>query len=195
MSEKFTFRRNLFANGLRRVAVASGDNLCPSVGHIFPLIAQIYTDIPCIRANPCSSVVGIISHGGISLCGYVLTTECHWFTLNPGYVSRASVLIRVHPWNNIFPLIALINTDIPCIRANPCSSVVGIIFLRETSFYGYILTTELHWFTLNQGYVSRASVLICVHPWDIYSHWLHWYTLIFRVSVDRLLPIANTNRC
>ena len=84
---------------------------------------------------------------------------------------------------HIFPLIALINTDIPCIRGNPCSSVVGIIFLRETSFYGYILTTEFHWFTLNPGYVSRASVLICVHPWDIYSHWLHRSTLIFRVSV------------
>ena len=26
-----------------------------------------------------------------------------------------------------FPLIALINTDISCFRANPCSSVVGII--------------------------------------------------------------------
>ena len=63
--------------GLRRVAVASGDNLCPSVGHIFPLIAQIYTDILGFCANPCSSVVGIISHGEISLCGYVLTTECH----------------------------------------------------------------------------------------------------------------------
>ena len=37
-------------------------NLCPSVGHIFPQIAQIYTDILCFCANPCSSVVGIISH-------------------------------------------------------------------------------------------------------------------------------------
>ena len=26
-----------------------------------------------------------------------------------------------------FPLIALINTDISCFRARPCSSVVGII--------------------------------------------------------------------
>ena len=54
---------------------------------------------------------------------------------------------------HIFPLIALINTDIPCFCGNPCSSVVGIIFLRETSFYGYILTTELHWTTLNQEYL------------------------------------------
>ena len=43
-----------------------------------------------------------------------------------------------------FPLIALICTDIPCFRANPCSSVVGIISHRMTSFRGYILTTELH---------------------------------------------------
>ena len=28
----------------------------------FPLIALICTNIPCFRANPCSSVVGIISH-------------------------------------------------------------------------------------------------------------------------------------
>ena len=38
-------------------------NLCSSVGgYIFPLIALINTDISCFRARPCSSVVGIISH-------------------------------------------------------------------------------------------------------------------------------------
>ena len=35
-------------------------NPCSSVGHNFPLIAPIYTDIPCFRVNPCPSVVGII---------------------------------------------------------------------------------------------------------------------------------------
>ena len=29
---------------------------CSSVGHIFPLIAQIYTDIPRLRVHPCLSV-------------------------------------------------------------------------------------------------------------------------------------------
>ena len=29
-----------------------------------------------------------------------------------------------------------------------------------------------------------VSVLIRAHPWDINSHWSHWYTLIFRVSVQ-----------
>ena len=174
--------------GLRRVAVASGDNLCPSVGHIFPLIAQIYTDIPCFCDNPCSSVVGIIFLRETSFYGYILTTEFHRTTLNPGYVSRASVLIRVHPWDNIFPLIALINTDIPGFCANPCSSVVGIISHGGISLRGYVLTTELHWFTLNPGYVSRASVLICVHPRD------NIFPLIAQIYTDILCfrgsPIA-----
>ena len=38
-----------------------GANPCSSVGHNFPLISLIYTDILCFRAHPCSSVVGIIS--------------------------------------------------------------------------------------------------------------------------------------
>lgn len=33
--------------------------------------------------------------------------------------------ICIHPWEIIFPQIALIYTDIPSFRGNPCSSVVG----------------------------------------------------------------------
>ena len=63
-------------------------HLCSSVGHNFPLIAPIYTDIPCFRAHPCPSV------------------------------------------GHNFPLIALIYTDPPCFRAHPCPSVGGYIPIK-----------------------------------------------------------------
>lgn len=33
-----------------------------------------------------------------------------------------------------------------------------------------VLTTELHWFTLNQGYTYRVSVSIRAHLWEIEAH-------------------------
>ena len=153
MSENLFSSWKTLVYGLRRVAVASGDNLCPSVGHIFPLIALINTDIPCIRANPCSSVVGIISHWMTSFRGVYFD---HWTSLNNTEPRICFPRIRVNPCPSVgdnFPLIAQIYTDISCIRGNPCSSVVGIISHWMTSFRGYILTTELHWTTLNKEYL------------------------------------------
>ena len=84
----------------------------------------------------------------------------------------------------ILPLITLICTDIPGIRVNPCASVVGNISRWETSFCGYILTTEPHGTALKQEY--------------IFSHWLHWYALISRVFVSirarRWLVISPAER-
>ena len=46
-------------------------------------------------------------------------------------IFRVSVSIRAHPWGTIFPLIALIYTDILRFCARPCPSVVGIIYLAS----------------------------------------------------------------
>lgn len=40
-----------------------------------------------------------------------------------------------HPWEIMFPQIALINTDIPSFRANPCSSVGDHDFFRKYHFF------------------------------------------------------------
>jgi hypothetical protein len=69
--------------------------------------------------------------------------------------------ICVHPWEIMFPLIALIYTDIPSFRGNPCSSVVGRFPTEGRLSSGMFLTTEPHGTARNQGYVSRVSVLIC----------------------------------
>ena len=45
-----------------------------------------YLNTRSFRAYPCPSVVGILSHRGTIFCGYGLTTEYHWTSLNQGYI-------------------------------------------------------------------------------------------------------------
>ena len=89
-------------------------------------------------------------------------------------------------------------TDIHWYAAYLCQSVRGggwYISHGETSFRGYALTTELHGTARKQEYIFshwlhwstlifHVSVSICAGLWDIIAHWLHWYALIFQVFVS-----------
>jgi hypothetical protein len=72
------------------------------------------------------------------------------------------IVIFLYLFDYSFPLIALIYTNTPRFRVHPCSSVVGIISHRGTSFRGCISD---HWTSLNltepRMYISCFRVYLC----------------------------------
>ena len=155
--------------------------------HIFPLIALINTDIPCIRDNPCSSVVGIISHWMTSFRGYILTTELHWTTLNQEYlfalrsaqkesfeplgeIRNLNYLNQVYLFSwDCLDLCELASKDVkfPRIRANPCPSVGHIIPTDCTNLHWYSVFPWQSVFVRGWYYLPLNDVF----PRVYFDHW------------------------